>query len=132
MAHLNQAFHTASGALATSGMRHILDVTTPVPLQVEQDVKNAKQRRLSRPNNVEELRLKRQRRKKKLRAQKRRESGNTKQRHIQNKVQRKVENEMRDRICGCGVTTSQLRAKVKLYPRKWKEERSLRTETSNV
>jgi hypothetical protein len=37
MAHFNQASHTASGALATSGMRSLLEATIPVLPEAEQN-----------------------------------------------------------------------------------------------
>ena len=55
MAHFNQASHTASGALATSGMRSLLEAIIPVLPEAEQNCLSAKQRRLSRSNNTEEL-----------------------------------------------------------------------------
>ena len=67
MAHFNQASHTASGALATSGMRSLLEAIIPVLPEAEQNRLSAKQRRISRPINTEELRLKRRTRNKKLR-----------------------------------------------------------------
>jgi hypothetical protein len=70
MAHLNQSFLTASGALATRGMRSFLDVSNPVSSEATQNQSNARQRRLSRPNNVEELRRKRRRRNKKIKEKK--------------------------------------------------------------
>jgi hypothetical protein len=47
MAHFNQASHTASGALATSGMRSLLEAIIPVLPEAEQNCLSAKQRRLS-------------------------------------------------------------------------------------
>ena len=61
MAHFNSTFHTASGALATVGIRHDLgEISVPPVTQKEQT--SAKQRRLSRPNTIEEIRRKRRKR----------------------------------------------------------------------
>ena len=58
MVHFNSTFHTASGALATVGIRHDLgEISLPPVTQKEQT--SAKQRRLSRPNTIEEIRRKR-------------------------------------------------------------------------
>ena len=127
MAHFNQHFHTASGALATSGMRSRLDVEIPVPTMAAQNCLPAKQRRLSRQNNVEELRLKRHRRNEKLREKRRKESRCVKQRLLMGRIKNlvKIELETTSRS-----VTSQLRSTAEYYWRKWKEERSLRTTTS--
>jgi hypothetical protein len=95
MAHFNQASHTASDALSTSGMRSLLEATIPVLPEAEQNCLSAKQRRLSRPNKTEELRLKRRTRNKKLREKCHKESGNAKQRHLTNKVKSQIDNEIR-------------------------------------
>ena len=95
MAHFNQSFHTASDALATSGMRSLLEATSPVPPEAAQNCIPAKQRRLSRPNNIEELRLKRRRRKHRLRERKRKESRNAKQRRLEDKIKRNIEEEFK-------------------------------------
>jgi hypothetical protein len=95
MAHFNQSFHTASDALATSGMRSLLEATSPVPPEAAQNCIPAKQRRLSRPNNIEELRLKRRRRKHRLRERKRKESRNANQRRLEDKIKRNKEEEFK-------------------------------------
>jgi len=53
MTHFSSVFHKASGTLAMSEMQH----EQPLSLM------NAKQRRLSRPNTIEEIRVRRQKRK---------------------------------------------------------------------
>ncbi|XP_028416019.1 uncharacterized protein LOC114539575 [Dendronephthya gigantea] len=121
MAHFNQSFHTASGALATSGMRSLLEAKSPVPPEAEQNCFiPAKQRRLSRPNNVEEVRLKRRRRKQKLRERKRKETRNVKQRRLEEKIKKNIEKELK-------ATTTEMRSKAEFFWRKWREEKSLRT-----
>ena len=129
MAHFNQHFHTASGALVTGGMHSCLDAKIPVPTMAAQNRLAAKQRRLSRPNNVEELRLKRRGRNKKLQEKGRKESRCVKQRLLKEiiKNQVKIELETTSRS-----VMSQLRSRAEYYWRKWKEERSLRTTTSSV
>jgi hypothetical protein len=59
--------------------------------EAEQNCLSAKQRRLSRPNNTEELRLKRGTRNKKLREKRHKESGNAKQRRLTNKIKSQIE-----------------------------------------
>ena len=122
MAHFNQSFHTASDALATSGMRSLLEATSPVPPEAAQNCIPVKQRRLSRPNNIEELRLKRRRRK--HRERKRKESRNAKQRRLEDKIKRNIEEEFKART---RAATSQMKSKAEFFWRKWREEKSLRT-----
>jgi hypothetical protein len=76
-------------------MRSLLEATIPVLPEAEQNCLSAKQRRLSRPNKTEELRLKRRTRNKKLREKCHKESGNAKQRHLTNTVKSQIDNEIR-------------------------------------
>lgn len=73
MAHFNLASHTASGALANSGIRHDLGEISVPPVSQNESL-SAKQRRLSRPNTIEEIRRKRRQRNKKEREKKRNKS----------------------------------------------------------
>jgi hypothetical protein len=66
-----------------------------VPPEAAQNCIPAKQRRLSRPNNIEELRLKRRRRKHRLRERKRKESRNANQRRLEDKIKRNIEEEFK-------------------------------------
>ena len=129
MAHFNQHFHTASGALVTGGMRSCLDAKIPVPTMAAQNRLAAKQRLLSRPNNVEELRLKRRRRNKKLQEKRRKESRCVKQRLLKERIKNQVKIELETTSRS---VMSQLRSRAEYYWRKWKEERSFRTTTSSV
>ena len=129
MAHFNQHFHPASGALVTGGMRSCLDAKIPVPTMAAQNRLAAKQRRLSRPNNVEELHLKRRRRNKKLQEKRRKESRCVKQRLLEERIKNQVKIELETTSRS---VMSQLRSRAEYYWRKWKEERSLRTTTSSV
>jgi hypothetical protein len=133
MAHFDQHFHTASGALVTSGMRSRLDVKIPVPLTMAaQNCLPAKQRRFSRPNNGQELRLKRRRRNEKLREKKRKESRCVKQRLLKGRIKDQVKIELQTTSRSVASQASQLKSRAEYYWRKWKEERSLRTTTSSV
>ena len=89
----------------------------------------AKQRRLSRPNNVEELHLKRRRRNKKLQEKRRKESRCVKQRLLEERIKNQIKIELETTSRS---VMSQLRSRAEYYWRKWKEERSLRTTTSSV
>ena len=130
MAHFNQHFHTASGALVTGGMRSCLDAKIPMPTMAAQNRLAAKQlKSSSRPNNVEELRLKRRRRNKKLQEKRRKESRCVKQRLLKERIKNQVKIELETTSRS---VMSQLRSRAKYYWRKWKEERSLRTTTSSV
>jgi hypothetical protein len=63
--------------------------------EAEQNCLSAKQRRLSRPNKTEELRLKRRTHNKKLREKCHKECGNAKQRRLTNKIKSQIDNEIR-------------------------------------
>ena len=129
MAHFNQHFHTASGTLATSGMCSRLDVKIPVPTMADQNCLPVKQRCLSRPNNVDELRLKRRRRNEKLREKRCKESRCVKQRLLKQRIRNQVKIELQTTSRS---VISQLRSRAEYYWKKWTEERSLRTMTSSV
>ena len=65
MAHFNPTFHTASGALATGGIRYNLgEIPVQPVIQSEHIAIPSKQRRLSRPNTIEEIGQKRRKRNK--------------------------------------------------------------------
>jgi uncharacterized membrane protein YheB (UPF0754 family) len=130
MAHFNQHSTQRVAHLLNGGKRRLLDVSNPVLPEAEQsNCLPAKQRRLSRPNNAEEMRRKRSRRNKKLREKTRKEFRNAKQSRLKDKIKRQIENELK---ATTQAETYGLRSKAEYYCRKWRQERSLRATTSHV
>jgi hypothetical protein len=106
-------------------MRSLLEATIPVLPEAEQNCLSAKQRRLSRPNNTEELRLKRGTRNKKLREKRHRvwKCQSTKQWRLTNKIKSQIEIRPQHRSYDRGQCIISLE--------KWKDERSLGTTSTS-
>lgn len=127
MAHFNLASHTASGALATGGIRHNLREISVPPAQNES---NAKQRRLSRPNSVEELRRKRCRRNKKEREKKRKLTREENRKRLMSRTKKKLDNDVaiqESKYNKQVVKANKERKRAVNFWNKWREERMLRT-----
>lgn len=124
MAHFNLASHTASASLATSGMRHSLgEILVP---QVIQAGLSAKQRRLSRPNTIEEIRRKRRQRNKKEREKRKNLSRPEKNRKMEQKRQKTLVHQEK-KIKILAVRAVKERERALDFWRKWDKEKMLRT-----
>lgn len=128
MAHFNLASHTASGALANSGIRHGPgEISVPPAIQSELP---AKQRRLSRSNTIEEIRRKRRKRNKKEREKKKRLSRQEKRDKMAKKIDKTFVNQEK-KLKHLKIRAGKERNRAIDFWRKWDKEKMLRT-TSNL
>ena len=125
MAHFNTTIHTASGALANSGIRHNLE-EIPVQSAKQSERLPAKLRRISRPNTIEEIRRKRRNKNKKQRekskAMSKAERRSSRKRKTQNKIIVQ-ENKMKRLV----VRVHKERERAVGFWRLWDKEKMLRT-----
>lgn len=129
MAHFNMTIHTASGALANGGIRHDLG-EIPVQSGKQSEHLPAKLRRISRPNTIEEIRIKRRSRKKKERERNR--SMSKRERRLERK--RKTQDEdikQENKIKKLVVRANKERKRAVDFWRLWDKEKMLRS-TSNM
>ncbi|XP_028416021.1 spindle assembly checkpoint kinase-like [Dendronephthya gigantea] len=129
MAHFNMAIHTASGAVANGGIRNDLG-EIPVQSGKQSDHLPAKLRRISRPNTIEEIRLRRRSRKKKQRERNR--SMSKSERRLEKK--RKTENKdlkQVNKIKALVVRVKKERKRAVDFWRLWDKEKMLHS-ASNI
>ena len=119
MAHSSEVFHTVSDSLTNSGMCSKLGA---IPVPTAQKM-NAKQRRFSRPNTSDEIRLKKRERRKRKRKEKSKVSKKQKKLNLVARVTKQV-----DKARAIEIKEASLRAetnwrKAVVFWKKWKEER---------
>ena len=134
LAQFNLASCTANGAFATSRMRHSLG-EIPVPPLNQPQFQNAKKRRLSRPNTVEEIRRKRrikrnkQEYKKKAKVRLSRQEKRQKATQKFDKIQEIVGKQERKTKSLSGLADRERRRAMD-YWRKWDKEKELRAKSN--
>lgn len=127
MAHFNPTFHTASGALATGGIRYNLgEIPVQPVIQSEHIAIPSKQRRLSRPNTIEEIRQKRRKRNKQQREKNKKMSKTEKRYKIGHKMQHKLL-EQGNTIQKLTVRVQKERKRAVDFWRLWDKEKMLRS-----
>ena len=118
MAHFGQVSHTASGALANSGMHHNLG---EIPAPSVQNT-NAKQRRLSRPNTVDEIRRKNRKRRKRRSGENKLLSKKQKKEKLVARLAKQNDKLWEVVVKKTAIREIEVKKKAAYFQRKWKEE----------
>lgn len=111
MAHFSSVFHKASGALAMVEQQH-----EPPPLM------NAKERRRSRPNTIEEIRIRRRKRRQKQRKEEKKMTNKMKRMMKARKLELAMEKTYKE-LEEKDLYGKEQRKRAIYFWKKWREER---------